>query len=199
MRQKNFRLKFWFFRPPLFIHKPIRYQKLSETRHRRVFLQSSSVLRGKKKLDEKSWHNPLKQKIFRFPNQWHPRKFAYEFFRHCETKNFRKKILILPPPPGLIHKLFRYRKLSEVWHRKGSPTKFFGTGRHKIFDRKSWFSLPPPPPPLLSINFFDNRYFVKHRIFRYQKFSELQKGCSTKFFDTLTQKFFNGKSWYPFA
>ena len=29
---------------------------------------------------------------------------------------------------------------------RGSPTKFFGTVRPKIFDRKSWYSSPPPPP-----------------------------------------------------
>ena len=40
----------------------------------------------------------------------------YGNFRHCETKNFRQKIL--KPPPPLIHKLFRYRKLSETQHRR---------------------------------------------------------------------------------
>ena len=48
--------------------------------------------------------------------------FTYKIFRHCETKNFRWKIVILspspPPPPPLIHKLFRYRKISETQHRR---------------------------------------------------------------------------------
>ena len=41
--------------------------------------------------------------------------FQYEKFRHCETKKFRRKFLILPPP---LSKLFRYRKISETQHRR---------------------------------------------------------------------------------
>ena len=49
--------------------------------------------------------------IFRYPKLvTHIKGFRYENFRHCETKIFRRKILILPHPP-LIHKLFRYPKL----------------------------------------------------------------------------------------
>ena len=40
----------------------------------------------------------LSIKFFDTRNQWHPKGFPYESFRHCETKNFRRKILILPPP-----------------------------------------------------------------------------------------------------
>ena len=36
-------------------------------------------------------------------------------------------------------------------------------------------------------------------LFRYQKFSETQKGSSSKFFGTMRQRFSNGKSWYPLA
>ena len=77
--------------------------------------------------------------------------------------------------------------------------------------------------PLLGIKVFDTQNFLKHRrvplrndsvlgdktvltenrdarpslipnVFRYEKFSETQKGSSTKFFDTVRQKFLNGKS-----
>ena len=42
----------------------------------------------------------------------------------------------------------------------------------------------PPFPPLIP------------NIFRYQRFSETQKGSLTKFFGTLRQEIFDGKSWY---
>ena len=49
----------------------------------------------------------------------------YGNFRHCETKNFPKKILKLPPPPPpLIHKIFRYRKFSETQHRRDHLPNF---------------------------------------------------------------------------
>ena len=66
---------------------------------------------------------------------------------------------------------------------KGSPTKFFGTVRQKIFDRKSWYSLFPPSS-------------VIHNFFRYKKFCETQKGSTTKFFDTVRQQIFYWKWWY---
>ena len=42
-------------------------------------------------------------------------RFPYKIFRHCETKKFRRKILLLPL---LIHKVFRYRNFSETQHRR---------------------------------------------------------------------------------
>ena len=63
------------------------------------------------------------------------------------------------------------------------PTKCFGTVRPKIFDWKSWYSLLPPPP-LLSIIFFDTRFF----------WYTDQKGSPTKFFSTETKKI-DTKSW----
>ena len=130
--------------------------------------------------DKKSWHNSLKHKIFRYPKLvTHTEGFPYKIFRHCETKSFWQIIVILPPPPPLIHKFFRYQKFCET--KKGSPTKFFGTVRQQIFYRKSWYS------PL------------SHKVFRHPKFSETQTGSSTKFFGTVRQKIFNGKLWYPFA
>ena len=41
------------------------------------------------------------------------------------------------------------------------------------------------PPPLL------------HEKFRYQNFSETRKGSCTKFFGTVRQNTFDGKTWYP--
>ena len=50
-----------------------------------------------KTFDGKSWHNPLKHKNLRYPKLMTTKRFPYGIFRHCETKNFRGKILILPP------------------------------------------------------------------------------------------------------
>ena len=53
--------------------------------------------------------------------------------------------------------------------------------RQKVFDGKFSYFLPPP---------------LIHKIFRYQKFCEIQKGPPTKFFDTVRQQIFNRKSWF---
>ena len=36
-----------------------------------------------------------------------------------------------------------------------------------------------------------------HKFLRYRKFSETQKVSPTKFFGTMRQQIFDGKSWYP--
>ncbi len=72
-------------------------------------------------------------------------------------KNFRRKIMILHPPPSYPYTF----SLPEIfWNTppKGSSTKCFGTVRQKIFDRKSWHS----PSPLI------------HKLFRCRKLSETQ-------------------------
>ena len=70
--------------------------------------------------------------------------------------------MILPPFPFplLIHKISRYQNFSET--QKGSTTILFGTLIQKIFDGKSWYSLPSPSP-FLSIKFHETRTFLKHR------------------------------------
>ena len=74
------------------------------------------------------------------------------------------------PPPPLIRKLFRYRKISET-AQKGSPTKFIGTVRQKFFDGKTWY-------PLVCIKFFDTPNFLKHL----RDAHELFWHCETKNF-----------------
>ena len=46
--------------------------------------------------------------IFRYSKLVKHERVPYENFRHCETKNFRRKILILPP---LLSKIFRYPEI----------------------------------------------------------------------------------------
>ena len=92
-------------------------------------------------------------------------------FWHCETKNFRLKIVILPPPslpPPLIHIFFDTRFF--LIHRSERfPYEIFQHCETDIFWRKIVI-LPPPLPPLI------------HKFFRYQKFSKTKKGSPTKYF-----------------
>ena len=69
VRQEFFDGKSWYSPPPPLIHKLFRYRKFSETQHRRVHLPNFSALWDKKISTEnwKSWHNPLKHKIFWYP------------------------------------------------------------------------------------------------------------------------------------
>ena len=152
------------------MHKIFRYPKFSET------LKGSpwnfSALWDKKFSTENldtDTPPPFYPNFFDTRNYCNSKGFTYGNFRHCETKNFWRKILTLPP--SLIQ-TFSVPEISETL--KGSPTKFFGTVRQKKFDKKSWNS----PPPLLSINFFATGNFLKHgtEVFTYQIF----RHCETK-------------------
>ena len=103
---------------------------------------------------------PLIHKIFFFLPEifWNSTEgFPYEIFRHCETKNFRRKILI--PPPLLSIIFFSLPDFFWNTDQKGSTTKFFGTVRKKFWLK----TVITPPPPVLSITFFDTTNFVKQR------------------------------------
>ena len=123
--------------------------------------------------DGKTWYPLLCIKIFDTPNFLKHWRDAHEMFWHCETKNFRLKIVTLPPPSPPLLSIF-FSKPDFFWYtdQKGSPTKFFSTVRQRFFDGKSWYSLLPFPPPRPLI----------HKFFRYQKVSETKKGSPTKYF-----------------
>ena len=112
---------------------------------KRIFLKHQSVLvlqlnisvQWDKNFDGKSWYSLPYPNFFDTRNYCNSKGFPYGNFRHCETKNFRREILILPPP---LIQTFSVPEISETL--KGSPTKFFGTVRQKIFDGKSWYPLP---------------------------------------------------------
>ena len=162
-------------------------------------------------------------KFFDTRNQWHPKGSPYKIFRHCETKNFRRNILILPPP--LIYKIFCYRKFSETQYRR-VPLRNVSV----LSDNK--FSIENRDILLLGIKCFVNRNFLKHRRVPLRKFLVLldenffdgkswyslplpspshtltslipevfwitaQKGSFTKCFGTVRQNNFDGESWYP--
>ena len=115
----------------------------------------------------------LSPNIFRYPKLVKHWRAPLRNFRHCETKNFQRKVLT-PPPPPLIHKLFGYRKFSETQHRR-VPLRNFSA----VWGKKFWPENrdTPSPPPLI------------HKFFRYQKFCETEgtpyevfRSCETKNF-----------------
>ena len=65
-----------------------------------------------------------------------------------------------------MQKMFRYPIFSET--QKVSPTKFFDTVRHQLFDGELWC-----PVFLLTLKFFNARSFLKHRRDHLQSFSAL--------------------------
>ena len=78
--------------------------------------------------------------------------FPHENFQSCETKQFRRKIVI-PAHPLLSVTFFHTRKLRNInW----SPYEIFRHCEKKSFDGKSCYSAPS----------------LTHTFFRYRKFSE---------------------------
>ena len=117
-------------------------------KQRRVTLWSFSVLWDTKFSEENRDVSLLGIKFFDTPNWWNTKRFPYEMFRHWETKNFRWKLLILPP---LIHKLFGHRKFSDRQRRRVHLRKFSALWDKRISKKKSWHNP------------------VKHKIFPFPK------------------------------
>ena len=135
---KNFRQKIVILHPPPLKNKLFRYRKFSETQRRRFQLRKFSALWDRKFSTENLDTPPplLSINFFATGNflKHSAEGFNYEIFRHCETENFPRKILIPPPP---IHKFFRYQKFSEIQHRKVHLPNFSALWDRKNFDRKS--------------------------------------------------------------
>ena len=106
---------------------------------KRIFLkQHQSVLQWNisvqwdKNFDGKSWYSPAPLiQTFSIPGIIATAKDSSTEIFGTETKNFRRKILIPPPPP--VSKLFRYRKFSETQHRSVHPPNFSA-----LWDKKFW-------------------------------------------------------------
>ena len=108
---------------------------------------------------------PSMHKFFRYPKFSETLKGCPQKFRHCETKNFRRKNAI---PPFSSIKLFEnknFLKNSRIPLRKISA----------LWDMKIVIC------PLLSINFFDTRKFPENRRVALQNFSF--RSFETKTFD----------------
>ena len=103
-----------------------------------------------KSFDGNLWYPLLCIKFFDTPNFLKHWRDAHEIFRHCETKNFRRKKVIAPS----MHKIFRHPKISEAL--KGCPQNFSALRDQKISTEKH-----------------DTPLFI-HKIFWNQKFSQKQ-------------------------
>ena len=102
--------------------------------------------------DGKTWYPLLCIKFFDTPNFLEHWRDAHEIFCHCETKNFRLKIVILPPPspPPLIHNFYSIPDFFWYTDQKGSLSKFFSTETKKISTQNREINL-------WSIKSFDTR------------------------------------------
>ena len=115
--------KSWYF-PLLLFHKLFRYQKFSETQHRRVPVRNVSVL-WDKKFSRKCRDITLWSIIFfDTRNYWKTKVFPYGHIRHCETKIFLAEIFDTPSflsisffatrsfvkhsTQGFLYEMFRY-------------------------------------------------------------------------------------------
>ena len=127
------------------MHKICRYQKYSETQHRRFPLRKFSALSDKKFSTENLYTPPLLSINFLATGNFlkHSREgFPYEIFRHCETKNFQRKILILPNP-------LSYSNFFGTRNQCNSKEFPYGKFRHYETEnfRRKILILPPPRYP----------------------------------------------------
>ena len=129
------------------------------------------------------------QKFFRYPNFSESLKRCPGNFRHCETKNFRRKNVIPPPPPPFPPSLIQTFSIPEFfWDIEGMPTKLFGTVRPKIFDEKTWY------PPFHPQNFLKPKIFSKTVGFPYESFRplwDMKNLTGNRDMPPLIQKFFS--------
>ena len=174
--------------PSPLTHKLFRYRKFSET-HRRMFqLRNFSAMWDKKFSTENldTPPSPLLSINFTFSLPeifWNtpPKGSPTKIFRHCETKNFRRKILILPPPLLSINFFATGNFLKHT--AECFNYEIFRQCETKNFRRKILILPPPPSYPYT---------FSLPEIF----WNTPPKGSPTKFFGTVRQKIFDGKSWY---
>ena len=120
--------------PLLLIHKLFRYQEFSETQHRRVPLRSGSVLWSTIISTIKRDITLRSINFFNTRNRSKTKGFPYEFYRHFDTINFRRKISIFLPHPFLFIIFFATRNFLKQ-SQNGSSTKCFGSVRQKNFRR----------------------------------------------------------------
>ena len=110
-------------------------------------------------------------------SETHTEGFPYEIFRHRETKYFQRKIVIL-----LCIKFFDTPNFLKHWRH---AHEIFCHCETKNFRPKIVILPPPFPPPLVSIIFFDTRFFLIHRSERFPY----------EFFEHWDKKNFDTKSW----
>ena len=125
--------------------------------------------------DGKTWYPLLCMKFFDTPNFLKHWRDAHEVFGHCETKNFRRKNVTLPPPPP-----FSSIKLFETKHFLKN-TKIPLQNFSALWDTKISTENRDRPP--LVLKFFSiPEIFWKTEGFPYKafRFSPLRQKKSTK-------------------
>ena len=149
------------------IHKSFRYPKYLKDRC--VPLRKFWTQWDKKLLAQKNGIPFLCVKFFDTRHFfWNTEGLACEFFRYCETSTLRSKFVI--SRVSFILKLFGCQKFLK---NRRDHVQIFRHCETNDFQR----------------NLVISPSYAK--MFRYQNFSETQKGSATKFFDAVRQKFFN--------
>ena len=103
--------KSWYSLPPLHFSYPKTFldTKFSLNR-RRVPLRFFGTARQKRSKENRDI-TILSIRNFDTRKKWNTTKgFSYDFFAHCDTKRFLKKIVALPSAPLLVHITFQYQK-----------------------------------------------------------------------------------------
>ena len=168
-----------------------------------------------KNLRRKIVITPIMKRVFRYPNFSQKLKDAHEKFRHCVTKNFRRKKVIPPfsstklfktrnflKTVGLPYEIFRHCETSKFWLKivicALLSTIFFRyqniPGKRKVSFTQCFVSV------LWNKKLWQNRDALPlsmHEKFCQKIFSETPQSSAMNFFGTVRQKFFDGKTWYP--
>ena len=168
MRRKTFDRKSWY---PHIMHEFF-FDTRKILKHRSV-LQCIFLLLWDKNFWQTRDAFPLLSMIVFFINFFllNTDVFPYEFFRHCDTICFRRKIEITLPRPLFSHNFFHYQKISEK--QKGSFMKFSGQERQKLFDK-------PLHTPLLFMENLYIRTYSKYRCVPLRFLSALWKPIQGK-------------------
>ena len=155
-------------------------------------------------------------KIFRNPIFSETQKGCTTTFLVLSDTDFDEKSVI---QTRLFLSITFFDTRNFLWHRRVVPRPF-SVLREKNFDKKLWYTpLFSYPKNVLKAEYFwsiggfpyeifrycetktwtkkrdTNPSFLIHNIFRYQKFSETQKGCPTKI-SVLWDIIFDKKLWY---
>ena len=128
VRENSFDRKSWY---NSLMHKIFRYPKLVNLKG---FLRKVSVLWEKTISAENRDTRPLLLFLTFFDtrNFLEHRRVSYEKFRYCERKQFRRKIVIAPPP--FYPQTFSIPEI--FWNTEGFPCEFFRHCKTQHFERK---------------------------------------------------------------
>ena len=138
---------------------------MSDTQHRRVPLRFVTALWDKTSSTDNRDSRPLSYPVqFSIPETFWNTRFLCKSFWQCETKVFRRKILILALPPSLSINFFT----SESFLKHSTEGLLYEMFRNCETKQFWWKNVITTPSLILYM-------------FRYQKLSETKKCSPTKF------------------